>query len=108
VTYKSHVKTNVVAGLPLEGQEGTQTYISTSTSTNDKNLFMVGDSFRSSMLPYLRKDFKSVTSTGRLYLEQTDVVDALLSADVLVVEAVERYDFTISVMADMLIKVLEG
>ncbi len=108
VTYKSYIKATSYAGLPLEGQEGTQTRFYQSNSTNDKKLFMVGDSFRSSMLPYMQKDFSFITATGRLYLEQTDVVDALLSADVLVVEAVERYDFTISIMAEMLIKILEA
>lgn len=108
VTYKSNVATNSYAGLPLEGQEGTQTRFYYSNSTNDQKLFVAGDSFRSSMLPYMQKDFSFITATGRLYLEQPDVVEQFLQTDILVIEAVERYDFTIAVTADILIKVLEG
>ena len=108
VAYKNDILATSTAGMPLDGQEGTQTRFYSSDSTNTKKVFMVGDSFRSSMLPYMQKDFSSITATGRLYLEQPDVVARLLQAELIIVEAVERYDFTLSVMADMLIKVLES
>lgn len=108
VSYKNYVFAHSVEGMPLENQVGSQTRIYSSDSPNKTDVFMVGDSFRGSMLPYMQKDFSSITATGRLYLEQSDVIMGILHADVIIVECVERYEFTLSVMADMLIKVLEG
>lgn len=72
-------------------------YSSRSDCGNDKNFVMIGDSFRCFMIDYLAKDFSHCVIT---YRETTDnrtdytpeVIESIRSADILVMEAVERYD----------------
>lgn len=63
----------------------------TSDGMVDKKLCLIGDSFRINMLPYLSKDFTSCTFAHRDYL--TEVKPDIKNADVIVIEAVERYDY---------------
>ena len=63
----------------------------TSDGIIDKKLCLLGDSFRINMLPYLAKDFTSCTFAHRDYL--TEVKPDIKNADVIVIEAVERYDY---------------
>ena len=56
----------------------------------DKNLVIIGDSFRVSTLPYLEKDFKRVAGASRQHMDwaEQDIKDA----DIIVMTAVERFD----------------
>ena len=63
----------------------------TSDGPVNKKLCLVGDSFRVNMMPYLAKDFTSATFAHRDYMNQ--IHDDVKNADVIVVEAVERYDY---------------
>ncbi len=63
----------------------------TSTSQNQKKLCLIGDSFRVNMIPYLSKDFSQCTFAHRDYM--SDVTTDIKNADIIVIEAVERYDY---------------
>ncbi len=63
----------------------------TSDGTNDKNLCLIGDSFRVNMIPYLSKDFTSCTFCHRDYMNE--ITSDIKNSDVIVIEAVERYDY---------------
>lgn len=56
----------------------------------DKNIVIIGDSFRVSTLPYLEKDFKRVAGASRPHMDWAaqDIKDA----DIIVMTAVERFD----------------
>lgn len=57
----------------------------------DKKLCLIGDSFRVNMMPYLSKDFTNCTFVHRDYMSETR--SDIKNADVIVIEAVERYDY---------------
>ncbi len=84
VDYKPEIPVN---GLDVEKM----VCRTTSGGQIDKKLCLIGDSFRVNMMPYLAKDFTKCTFAHRDYMNQihSDVKDA----DVIVVEAVERYDY---------------
>ena len=63
----------------------------TSDGPIDKKLCLIGDSFRVNMMPYLSKDFTSCTFVHRDYMSETK--SDIKNSDVIVVEAVERYDY---------------
>lgn len=80
-----------------------------STSNNaaiDKHLVMIGDSFRSALVDFLVKDFTSVTTMHRNSINELSVRQAILDADIIVLEAVERYDSQIFSSAEMLYDIL--
>ncbi|SDB31327.1 SGNH hydrolase-like domain-containing protein, acetyltransferase AlgX [Pseudobutyrivibrio sp. YE44] len=63
----------------------------TSNGANQKKLCFIGDSFRVNMVPYLTKDFTQCTIAHRDYM--SDIHADIKNADVIVIEAVERYDY---------------
>jgi len=63
----------------------------TSDGANDKKLCVIGDSFRVNMMPYLAKDFTSCTFCHRDYM--SEIRSDIKNADIIVIEAVERYDY---------------
>ncbi|MBE5911469.1 alginate O-acetyltransferase AlgX-related protein [Pseudobutyrivibrio sp.] len=63
----------------------------TSDGANDKKLCVIGDSFRVNMMPYLAKDFTSCTFCHRDYMNE--IHSDIKNADIIVIEAVERYDY---------------
>lgn len=73
--------------------QATECYVNRTTSNGsiNKKLVLVGDSFRVNMMPYLSKDFTSCTFAHRDYYKE--VTEDVKNADVIVVEAVERYDY---------------
>ena len=85
-SYKESVTVN---GLNM----ATECYVNRTTSDGavDKKLLLIGDSFRVNMMPYLSKDFTSCTFAHRDYYKE--ITEDAKSADVIVVEAVERYDY---------------
>lgn len=77
----------------------------TSDSTNDEKIVMLGDSFRIQMLAYLAKDFSKTTIAHRDYAASCK--KDILQCDILVLEAVERYDARTFTLMDTLIEYLE-
>jgi hypothetical protein len=63
----------------------------TSDGANEKKLCLIGDSFRVNMMPYISKDFTKCTFVHRDYMG--DVKSDILNSDIIVIEAVERYDY---------------
>lgn len=84
VDYKPEI---IVNGLNTEAMVNR----TSSDGMIDKKLCLLGDSFRINMLPYLAKDFTSCTFAHRDYL--TEVKPDIKNADIIVIEAVERYDY---------------
>ncbi|SFO23565.1 SGNH hydrolase-like domain-containing protein, acetyltransferase AlgX [Pseudobutyrivibrio sp. UC1225] len=63
----------------------------TSNGANEKKLCLIGDSFRVNMMPYISKDFTNCTFVHRDYMKE--VSSDIKNADIIVIEAVERYDY---------------
>ncbi len=63
----------------------------TSNGANQKKLCLIGDSFRVNMEPYLAKDFTQCTFAHRDYMGE--IPSDIKNADIIVIEAVERYDY---------------
>ncbi|QFJ54876.1 DHHW family protein [Pseudobutyrivibrio xylanivorans] len=63
----------------------------TSNGANQKKLCLIGDSFRVNMMPYLSKDFTNCTFAHRDYMGE--IHGDIKNADIIVIEAVERYDY---------------
>ena len=84
VDYKPEIAVN---GLDVEKM----VCRTTSGGQVNKKLCLIGDSFRVNMMPYLAKDFTNCTFAHRDYMNQ--IHSDVKNADVIVVEAVERYDY---------------
>ena len=83
---------------------GVYTWFSESDNENGKSLVLLGDSYRDQMTPYLKKDFTKCAIVHRDYIET--VVNDIKNADVLVLQAVERYDKRLFQYHDRLIEIL--
>lgn len=93
INYRPEVTLSEVQG----DKQPTGTYSARSDCGNDLRFVMVGDSFRCFMIDYLAKDFSHSVITYRETSDnRTDyapeVVESIQNADILVMEAVERYD----------------
>jgi len=84
VDYKPEITVN---GLDIEAMINH----TTSDGPNEKKLCLIGDSFRVNMMPYLSKDFTNCTFVHRDYM--SEVTSDIRNSDVIVIEAVERYDY---------------
>lgn len=87
-------------------------YSARSDCGNDTNFVMIGDSFRCFMIDYLTKDFsRSVITYRETSDNQTDypqeVVESIRNADILVMEAVERYDSKLFPAIEKVIEILQ-
>ena len=88
------------------------TYYARSDCGNDKNLVFIGDSFRCFMIDYLAKDFSHSVITYRETSDnRTDypeeVIESIRSADILVLEAVERFDEKLFPAIQKMIEILQ-
>lgn len=63
----------------------------TSDGPIDKKLCLLGDSYREDMMPYLSKDFTECSFIHRDYM--SDAKADIKAADIIVIEAVERFDY---------------
>lgn len=78
----------------------------TSGSDNDERFVMLGDSFRSLMLEYIGRDYANATVIHRDYM--SSVKKDIQNCDILVMEAVERYDARTFKAMDTVIEYLES
>lgn len=108
INYRPDVTLTDVRG----GTQPTDTYSARSDCGNDKNLVFIGDSFRCFMIDYLVKDFsysclsyRETTDNRTDYTEE--VVESIRNADVLVLEAVERYDYKLFPAIEKVIEILQ-
>ncbi|MCR5416460.1 MAG: hypothetical protein K6E79_06670 [Pseudobutyrivibrio sp.] len=79
--------------ITVEGLDDPEAMIchTTSTSPNQQSLCLIGDSFRVNMAPYLAKDFATCTFCHRDYM--SEIHDDIKNSNIIVIEAVERYDY---------------
>ena len=106
ITYKKNVQLLAYEG---DKRDNNSTWHTISTADNDLNFVMIADSYRINMNPFLEKDFKECFVTNRSNLNGTSaskIYNAVKNADILVIAAVERYDYQNIEVAKKLIKVL--
>lgn len=95
------------------GLSPADTYTAWSDCGNDEKLVFIGDSFRCFMSDYLVKDFSHSVITYRETANQRtdyaeDVVESIRNADILVLEAVERYDYRLFPAIQRVIEILQN
>ncbi len=102
--YKQDVNLLETTGL----RDGEGTFTAKTDSSNVCNFVLIGDSYRLQMLPFLERDFSNVTLTHRNNISSPKIKTAVLNADILVLEAVERYDTRLMNNVTTLIEILSG
>ncbi len=102
--YKQEVTILETTGL----RDGEGTFTAKTDSTNQCNFVLIGDSYRLQLLPFLERDFTNVTLTHRNNISSEEIKAAVLEADILVLEAVERYDTRLMDNVNTLIEILSG
>ena len=96
--YVVHYKENVATTYETEESVlVADIYRTECNSGNDTRFVMIGDSYRNFMVPYIKKDFDHCTFVYRDNVRE--VTDDILSANVLVLQSAERYDY--KSLADM-------
>lgn len=75
-------------------------------ATNDCNFVMLADSYRCFQLDLLQKDFSDTYLCHRMQVNEAMTVEAIKNADILVLAAVERYDYQIFDTAIQIINIL--
>lgn len=109
INYRPEVTLSEVQG----DKQPTGTYSARSDCGNDLRFVMVGDSFRCFMIDFLAKDFSHSVITYRETSDnRTDyapeVVESIQNADILVMEAVERYDSKLLPAIAQVIEILQN
>lgn len=102
--YKQEVNLLETTGL----RDGEGTFTAKTDSANECDFVLIGDSYRLQMLPFLERDFSNVTLTHRNNISSEKIKTAVLDADILVLEAVERYDTRLMNNVNTLIEILSG
>ena len=101
-TYRPEVTVKSVNTTPVNSH----TTHTTSNGKYDLNFVMLSDSFRGSMRYFLERDFTDCLLTHRSQVLDSDVVAAIKEADVLVISAVERYDYSVFATIQTIINIL--
>ncbi len=103
VLYKVHYREDVNYTTENIGPEAISTV---SPNGNGESIVLIGDSFRNSMVQFMAKDFSKGVFSHRSAIENEEVINAIKNTDVLVVEAVERFDSSNIDAAKKLIEIL--
>jgi hypothetical protein len=90
-TYRPEVTVKNVNTPPVNSH----TTHTPSNGKYDLNFVLLSDSSRGAMKYFLERDFTDCVLTHRSQVHDSDVVAAIKEADVLVVSAVERYDYSV-------------
>ena len=77
-----------------------------SEAKEERKLVLIGDSFRTAMVPYLAKDFANASIIYRDVVGKEMANNEIRNADVLVLELVERYDYLALNTINQLIEIL--
>lgn len=97
-----------VSVTELDGTDITQwLYKTSSTSENDCNFLIAGDSYRLFMTKYLNRDFSSFNQIHTDSVGEPEVESLLENADIIVIESVERFNYTLLNTMDHFIRYLE-
>lgn len=82
-------------------------YVETnSESDNNKNIVMMGDSYRKGFKFFLSKDFSHMLIFDRVYKGNENVENQIKEADIIVIELVERNEWRLTEDADYVYNVL--
>lgn len=93
----------------LNGTDITQwLYQTSSTSENDCNFLIAGDSYRLFMTKYLNRDFSIFNQIHTDSVGEPEVEELAENADIIVIESVERFNHTLLNTLDYFIKYLEN
>ena len=97
-----------VTVTPLDNTDITQwLYKTSSTSENDCNFLIAGDSYRLFMTKYLCRDFSLFNQIHTDSVEEPEVDELLENADIIVIESVERFNHTLLNTLDHFIYYME-
>lgn len=98
-----------VAVTPLDDTDITQwLYKTSSTSDNDCNFLIAGDSYRLFMTKYLCRDFSLFNQIHTDSVGEPEVEGLLENADIIVIESVERFNHTLLNTMEHFIRYLEN
>lgn len=89
--YKSEIGVTRVS----ETEAGDPYFETLSTSENDRNLVLIGDSYRGFMAVYLMRDFRQYRQIDKDYISDTQTCQWVQESDIIVIECVERFNFTL-------------
>lgn len=85
-----------VSVTELDGTDITQwLYKTSSTSDNDCNFLIAGDSYRLFMTKYLNRDFSLFNQIHTDSVGEPEVEELVENADIIVIESVERFNHTL-------------
>ena len=97
-----------VTVTPLDNTDITQwLYKTSSTSENDCNFLIAGDSYRLFMTKYLCRDFSLFNQIHTDSVGEAKVEELVENADIIVIESVERFNFTLLNTMEHFIRYLE-
>lgn len=94
IRYQIQYKPEITVGSVDGSQVADWIYRANSTSPNQCNIVVIGDSFRLFMSSYMAKDFSNYTHVHWKYLEEPTAKEAFKNADIIVIESVERFNWT--------------
>lgn len=77
-----------------------------SNAEEQRKLVLIGDSFRTALVPYLAKDFADASIIYRDVVGKENANNEIRNAEVLVLEFVERYDYLALSTINQLIEIL--
>ena len=103
ITYRPEITTDSYFGG--DGANDIR-HTTAANATNDCNFVMLADSYRCFQLDLIQKDFSDAYLCHRTQVNDQMTVDAIKNADVLVIAAVERYDYDIFNTAIQIINIL--
>ncbi len=104
-TYRPNVNVTLT---PTEAQHDSVSYPTYSRSvgaTYDKNVVLIGDSYRIMHCPYAERDFTDYTTGHKNYVDRVPV-EKIKNADILILTSVERLDSELLTAANSLIRIL--
>lgn len=107
VKYKNNIKysENVKEYIDDNGKEYSINYIE-SNAEDDRKLVLIGDSFRTAMVPYIARDFSESVVIYRDEVGGELAAQEIIDTDILVLQLVERYDGLALSTVEYLIAVL--
>ena len=87
------------------------TYSRARNATYDKNVVLIGDSYRIMHCPYAERDFTDYSTGHKIYLERGKPEDIefhkkIKEADILILTSVERLDYELITAANSIMKIL--
>lgn len=107
VQYKKNISFQENIEEFTDGNGEVYKYVSIeSEAEEERKLVLVGDSFRTALVPYLARDFANASIIYRDVVGKEMANNEIKNAEVLVLELVERYDYLALTTINQLIEIL--